>query len=80
MAEMFDSTTARASPMSKLIEEKVLQKAKELCWRGGKAWSLDDFQRDLSGVTMFTRVADATERTLYLRQARTMLEQDASRR
>jgi hypothetical protein len=33
MAEEFDSTTARTTPMSKPAEEEILQKAKELCWR-----------------------------------------------
>jgi hypothetical protein len=80
MVEMSDSTAARTTAMSKPVEEKILQKAKELCRRGGKAWSLDDFRQDVSGVTMFTRVADAADRNLYLRQARTMLEQNTGRR
>lgn len=69
-------TTVRTTPMSEPIEEEILQKARELCWRGGKAWSLDDFQQKVSGVTMFTRVADVMDRILYLIRARTMLEQD----
>jgi hypothetical protein len=63
--------------MSKPTEDEILQKAKELCWGGGKAWSLDDFQNGVCGVTMLTRVADATERILYLSRAKALLEQDS---
>jgi hypothetical protein len=65
--------------MSKLTEDEILQKAKELCWGDGRAWNLDDFQNGVSGVTMLTRVADATERLLYLNRAKEMLEQDFRR-
>jgi hypothetical protein len=62
--------------MSRSIEDEIRQKAKELCRGGGKAWSLDDFQNGVSGVTMLTRVADATERILYVNRAKAMLKQD----
>ena len=65
--------------MSKPTEDEILQKAKELCWGGGKAWNLDDFQNGVSGVTMLKGVADATERLLCLSRAKEMLEQDLRR-
>jgi hypothetical protein len=37
---------------------EALEKAKELCRRDGKAWSLDDFESGVSGVTMLTVFAD----------------------
>jgi hypothetical protein len=77
MAEMFDSTAARTAPMSKSTEDEIIQKAKELCRGSGKAWSPDDFQNGMPGVTMLTRVADATERLLYLSRAKAMLEQNS---
>jgi hypothetical protein len=64
--------------MSKPTEDEILQKARERCWGGGKAWSLDDFQNGVSGVTI-TMVADATERILYLSRAKAMLKQDSRR-
>jgi hypothetical protein len=69
----------RTTAMSKPTEDQILQKAKELCWGGGKAWNLDDFQNGVSGVTMLTGVADATERLLCLSRAKEMLEQDLRR-
>jgi hypothetical protein len=70
---------AKATPMSNLTEDEILEKAKELWWSGGKAWSLDDFQNRVPGVTMLTKVADATERLLYLSRAKAMLNQDSRR-
>jgi len=52
-----------------------LEKAKEVCRRDGKAWSLDDFESGVSGVTMFTVVADDNDRTAYLNRAKALLEQ-----
>jgi len=61
--------------MSEPTDDKIQRQAKELCWRDGKAWSLDEFQNGVSGVTMFTVVADATERVYYLNRAKKMLDQ-----
>jgi uncharacterized protein len=52
-----------------------LEKAKELCRRDGKAWSLDDFESGVSGVTMLTVVADDHDRETYLNRAKALLEQ-----
>ena len=51
-----------------------LEKAKELCRRDGKAWSLDDFESGVSGVTMLTVVADDNDRKAYLNRAKALLE------
>ena len=55
--------------------EPVVEKAKELCRRDGKAWSLDDFESGVSGVTMLTVVADDNDRKAYLNTAKALLEQ-----
>jgi hypothetical protein len=47
-----------------------LEKAKELCRRDGKAWSLDDFEGGVSGVTMLTVVADDNDRQAYTYRGR----------
>jgi PPOX class probable FMN-dependent enzyme len=52
-----------------------LEKAKELCRPDGKAWSLDDFEGGVSGVTMLTVVADDNDRKAYLNWAKALLEQ-----
>jgi PPOX class probable FMN-dependent enzyme len=52
-----------------------LEKAKELCRRDGKAWSLDDVEGGASGVTMLTVVADDNDRKAYLNRAKALLEQ-----
>jgi hypothetical protein len=52
-----------------------LEKAKELCRRDGKAWSLDDFESGVSGVTMLTVVADDNDRKAYLNRAKALLKQ-----
>jgi hypothetical protein len=46
------------------------RKARQLCYREGKAWSLDDFENGVSGVTMLTVVANEKKRREYLNQAR----------
>ena len=53
-----------------------LEKAKELCRRDGKAWSLDDFESGVSGVTMLTIVADDNDRKAYLNRAKALLKQE----
>jgi hypothetical protein len=55
--------------MSDLSEDQILRKAKELCRLDCKTWSLDDFENGVAGVTMFTVVADDSDRTKYLIQA-----------
>jgi hypothetical protein len=70
MADALDLTTREASPMSQLI----LQKARELCRSEGKAWSLDDFEKGVPGVTMLTVVADEKKRREYLNRAKVMLK------
>ena len=36
--------------------------AKQLCYDEGMAWSLHDFEKRVSGVTVFTVVADEKKR------------------
>jgi hypothetical protein len=60
--------------MSELSEDQILRKAKELCRLDCKTWSLDDFDKGLAGVTMFTMVADDSDRAKYLNQAKALLE------
>jgi hypothetical protein len=57
--------------MSELI---LRRKAKQLCLGDGKAWSLDDFENGVPGVTMLTVVADEKKRREYLDRARAMLK------
>ena len=60
--------------MSGLRQSQTLEKkARQLCWRDGKAWSLDDFENGVSGVTMLTVIADEKKRTEYLNQAKVVL-------
>jgi hypothetical protein len=47
--------------------------ARQLCYRDGMAWSLSDFEKGVSGVTMLTVVADERKRREYLKRARAML-------
>jgi hypothetical protein len=75
MVAAFESTTTKASPMSELTEDQILKKAKELCRRDGKGWSVDDFARK-SGVTMFSVLADDSDREEYLSRARALLEEE----
>jgi hypothetical protein len=56
--------------MSELILQK---KAKKLCLGEGKAWSLNDFENGVPGVTMLTVVADDKKRREYLDRAKLML-------
>ena len=44
--------------------------AKQLCYREGMAWSLGDFEKGVSGVTIFSVVADEKKRREYLSRAR----------
>jgi hypothetical protein len=60
--------------MSELILQK---KAKELCRSEGKAWSLNDFENGVPGVTMLTVVADEKKRREYLNQAKVMLKRNS---
>jgi hypothetical protein len=64
-------------PMSDWGDDQIVRKAKELCRRDCKAWSLDDFENGVAGVTMLTVVADQTQRTHYLSRAKAMLEQES---
>jgi hypothetical protein len=43
------------------------------------AWSLSDFEKGVSGVTMLTVVADERKRREYLKRARAMLKGETSR-
>jgi uncharacterized protein len=54
---------------------EALKMAKELCRRDGKAWSLDDFENGVAGVTMLTVVADDNDRRAYLNIAKALAEQ-----
>ena len=46
-----------------------------MCRRDGMAWSLDDFESGVLGVTMLTVVADDNDRKAYLNRAKALLEQ-----
>jgi hypothetical protein len=61
--------------MSELTEDEIFQKAKDLCRKDGKAWSLDDLQNRVPGVTMLTVVADDNDRKYYLTRATAFLKQ-----
>jgi hypothetical protein len=56
---------------------ELYKMAKQLCYREGMAWSLDDFEKGVSGVTIFTVVADEKKRREYLNRAREMLRRDS---
>ena len=60
--------------MAELSQDQILEKAKELCRREGKAWSFDDFADGVRGVTMLTVVADKNKRDEYLNRAKVMLK------
>jgi hypothetical protein len=62
--------------MSEPSEDQIIQKAKELCRREGKAWSLDDFQNGVPGITMVSVVAKDSDRTHYLNRAKALLQRD----
>jgi hypothetical protein len=47
--------------------------ARELCYREGIAWSMRDFEKGVSEVTMLTVVADEKKRREYLNRARLIL-------
>jgi hypothetical protein len=59
--------------MSELTEDEILQTAKDLCRNDGKAWSLDDLQNRVPGVTMVSLIADDNDRTEYLNRAKALL-------
>ena len=65
--------------MSEVILQSalVLQKAKDLCRGEGNAWSLEDFENGVPGVTMLTVVADEKKRREYLNQAKVMLKRNS---
>jgi hypothetical protein len=64
--------------MSEQSQDQILQKkARQLCRREGKAWSLDDFEDGVFGVTMLTVVADEKKRREYLNQAKLMLKRNS---
>ena len=64
--------------MFELSRDQILQKkARQLCYREGKAWSLDDFENGVSGVTMLTVVADEEKRREYLNRAKMMLRRNS---
>jgi hypothetical protein len=54
------------------------KKARELCYRDGLAWSLEDFRNRVSGVTMLTVVVNENKRQEYLNRAREMLKKHPS--
>jgi hypothetical protein len=63
--------------MSELSKDRIVQrKAKQLCRRDGKAWSPDDFEDGVAGVTMLTVIADEKKRSEYLNQARVILQRN----
>jgi hypothetical protein len=53
------------------------KKGRELCYRDGMAWSLEDLKNRVSGVTMLTLVADEKKRHEYLNRAKVMLKGDS---
>jgi hypothetical protein len=63
------SVESRASPMS-----EIRQMARQLCYGEGMAWSLRDFENGVSGVTIFTVVANEKKKREYLNRARDMLK------
>jgi PPOX class probable FMN-dependent enzyme len=71
---ILEQTSEFATPRE-IGAAESLEKAKELCRRDSKAWSLDDFESGVSGVTMLTVVADDNERKAYLKRAKALLEQ-----
>jgi hypothetical protein len=79
----FDWTPSRsrvgfAARRAILMSELILRnKAKQLCRDEGKAWSFDDFENRVPGVTMLTIVADERKRREYLDRARVMLKQNS---
>jgi hypothetical protein len=49
---------AKVRRSSKLTEDQILQKAKDLCRSEGKAWSVDDLKNQVPGVSMVTVVGE----------------------
>jgi hypothetical protein len=54
---------------------ELLKRARQLCYREGEAWSLDDFESGVTGVSMLTVIAD--EKNGYLNRAREMLKRNS---
>jgi hypothetical protein len=52
----------------------LVKKARQLCHRDGMAWSRQEFENGVNGVTMLTVVADERKRREYLNRARALLE------
>lgn len=64
--------------MSEQSQDQILQKkARQLCRAKGNAWSLDDFENGVHGVTMLTVVADEKKRREYLNRAKVMLKRNS---
>ena len=64
--------------MSDLSQDQILQKkARDLCRSEGNAWSLEDFENGVPGVTMLTVVADEKKRREYLNRAKVMLKRNS---
>jgi hypothetical protein len=59
--------------MSELILHK---KARQLCIGEGEAWSLEDFENGVPGVTMLTVVVDERKRREYLDRAKVLLRRN----
>jgi hypothetical protein len=53
---------------------EIRRMARQLCYGEGMAWSLRDFEKGVSGVTIFTVVADEKKKREYLNRAREMLK------
>jgi len=62
--------------MPELSKDEILEKAKGLCRRDGKAWNLDDLHNRVPGVSMVSLIADDSDRTHYLNRARASLESE----
>jgi hypothetical protein len=56
---------------------ELYKMAKQLCFREGMAWNLDDFEKGVSGVTIFTVVSNEKKRREYLNRAREMQRRDS---
>ena len=61
--------------MSELILQKM---ARDLCRSEGYAWSVNDFENGVPGVTMLTVVADENKRREYLDRAKVMLKRNSN--
>jgi hypothetical protein len=68
------SSCDRALMRTRATEGLILQRAKEMCHKDGKAWSLDDLENHVPGVTMVTLIASDDDRIEYLNRSREFLE------